>query len=68
MTMPNHDALLRLPQVLTLVPVSRASWYAGIKVGRYPQQVQLGPRTVAWRRSDIERLIDSLGQEVAHGQ
>jgi len=67
MTMPNHDALLRLPQVLTLVPVSRASWYAGVKEGRYPQQVRLGPRTVAWRHSDITRLIESLDQKVEYG-
>lgn len=67
MTKTTNDALLRLPQVLTLVPVSRASWYAGVKEGRYPSQVQLGPRTVAWRRSDIDRLIASFGQEIAYG-
>lgn len=65
MTTHSHDAFLRLPQVLKLVPVSRASWYAGVKEGRYPQQVKLGPRTVAWRGRDIERLIESLGHEVA---
>lgn len=52
-----NDSLLRLPQVLARVPVSRATWYAGIKIGRYPKPVSLGPRCVAWRSSDIQRIV-----------
>lgn len=51
------DKLLRLPQVLAIVPISRASWYAGVKSGRYPAAVQLGPRCVAWRSSDIQHIV-----------
>ncbi|KNE27042.1 helix-turn-helix transcriptional regulator [Achromobacter spanius] len=58
--MTTADSLLRLPEVLKIVPVSRATWYAGIKSGRFPAQVKLGPRIAAWRRSDIERLLASL--------
>lgn len=54
-----HDALLRLPQVLSLIPISRASWYAGVKNGRYPRSVSIGPRAVGWRSSDIQSLIQS---------
>jgi prophage regulatory protein len=52
-----HDFLLRLPEVLALVPVSRATWYAGVKKGRYPEPVSLGPRCVAWKASDIQRIV-----------
>jgi prophage regulatory protein len=52
-----HDLLLRLPEVLALIPVSRATWYAGVKNGRYPQPVSLGPRCVAWRASEIQQLV-----------
>lgn len=52
-----HDSLLRLPEVLALIPVSRATWYAGVKSGRYPKQVSLGPRCVAWKASDIQQLV-----------
>jgi prophage regulatory protein len=53
-----HDSLLRLPDVLALIPVSRATWYAGVKSGRYPQAVSLGPRCVAWRASEIHQLVN----------
>lgn len=53
----SHDFLLRLPQVLARVPVSRATWYSGIKTGRFPRPVYLGPRCVAWRQSDIDKLV-----------
>ncbi|MCG7399705.1 helix-turn-helix transcriptional regulator [Caballeronia zhejiangensis] len=52
-----HDSLLRLPEVLALIPVSRATWYAGVKEGRYPPPVSLGPRCVAWRASEIQQLV-----------
>lgn len=59
----NHLAkgFLRLPQVLSYIPVGKSSWWAGIKEGRYPKGVKLGPRTTAWRCEDIAALLDSLG-------
>jgi len=54
---PTADRLLRLPEVLKKIPVSKSSWYAGIKDGRYPRPIELGPRTRAWRESEINALI-----------
>jgi prophage regulatory protein len=49
---------VRLAQVLAIIPVSKSSWWAGIKDGRFPQPVKLGPRTTAWRVKDIRDLIE----------
>lgn len=57
-------ALLRLPQVLSLVPVARSTWWAGVRSGRYPRPVKLGPRTTAWRASDIRALVTGLAANV----
>lgn len=54
------DRLLRLPEVLQLVPVSRSAWYQGISEGRYPAGIKLSSRSVAWRMSDIEQLLRKL--------
>lgn len=48
---------MRLAQVLQVFPVSKSSWWAGVKEKRYPQPVKIGPRTTAWRRSDVQRLL-----------
>ncbi|MCT8972479.1 helix-turn-helix transcriptional regulator [Microbaculum marinisediminis] len=40
------------------IPVSKSTWWAGIKDGRYPQPVKLGPRITAWRVEDIRALIE----------
>ena len=58
-----NNALLRLPQVLALIPVSRSAWSAGCKSGRYPKPVKLGPRTTAWRAADIAALLEKLTAE-----
>lgn len=39
------------------IPVSKSTWWAGIKDGRYPKPVKLGPRITAWRVEDIRALI-----------
>lgn len=53
-------ALMKLPQVLAHLQVSRSGWLEGVRTGRYPAPVRLSPRRVAWRVSDIKAFIDSL--------
>lgn len=59
---------LRLPQIIgdptaeppipAVIPVSKSTWWAGVKSGRYPQPVRsLGKRITAWRVEDIRDLI-----------
>jgi predicted DNA-binding transcriptional regulator AlpA len=42
-----------------IVPCSRSSWWNGVRSGRFPSPVKLGPRTTAWRLSDIKDLINN---------
>jgi len=63
---PNNlpvTGFVRLPVVLQHFPVARSTWWAGVKAGKYPQPVKLGPNTTAWRAEDIRELIDSFNQE-----
>jgi predicted DNA-binding transcriptional regulator AlpA len=46
------------PPLPPVIPVSRATWWAGVKSGRFPKSVKLGPRTTVWRASDILAFID----------
>ena len=50
--------LLRLRQVLQLIPVSSSTWWAGVRDGRYPQPVKLSKSVTAWRADDIRALIE----------
>lgn len=50
------------PYVEPKIPVSRASWWAGVKSGKYPQPIKLGSRTTCWRESDIIALISQLNE------
>jgi len=40
------------------IPVGRTTWWEGVRSGRYPKPVKLGPRITAWRAEDILKLID----------
>ena len=66
---------LRLPQIVgnakaepptpALIPVSKSTWWDGVKSGRFPKPVKLSARTTAWRVEDIRALIDQLATERA---
>ena len=56
-TLP-ESGFVRLPTVLLVFPVSRSAWWAGVKCGRYPPSVKLGPRTTAWPVAAIRELIE----------
>ena len=49
---------VRLPTILAVFPISESGWWAGIKAGKYPRGIKLGPRTTAWRTEDIRALIE----------
>lgn len=60
-----HDIrFIRLPEVLSVIPVSRSTFYAGMKSGRFPQSVKLG-RITAWKCAEIRALIENPEQSVA---
>ena len=54
----NRPILLRLPQVQEIIPVSRSTWYAGIKDGIYPAPIKISARASAWRLTDIQDLVE----------
>lgn len=70
MKQPETDVILRIRHVIGdpranppqpgLLPISKAGWYRGIKAGRFPRGVAIGPRSVGWRLSDLNRCFENL--------
>ena len=55
-----HTGFVRLSGIIGPggpIPVPRSTWWAGVRSGRYPRPVKLGPRITAWRIEDIRSLI-----------
>lgn len=56
-----QTGFVRLPVILAHIPVSRSTWWAGVKSGKYPIPVKtLGENITAWRAEDIHALIAKL--------
>ncbi len=54
-----QQGFIRLREILQVIPISKSTWWAGVKSGRYPQPVRsLGKRITAWRVEDIQSLIN----------
>ena len=57
----------RLRDVLKVYPVSKSTWWEGVRTGRFPQPVKLSERTTAWRVEDIQNLISEVGCAQSRG-
>jgi prophage regulatory protein len=51
------------PPIKPLLPISKSSFYAGIKKGIYPAPVKLSKRASGWRTKDIRILLESMGRQ-----
>ena len=58
-----QGGLLRIKEVLKLIPVSKTTWWNGVKTGRFPQSVKLSSRVTCWRAQDIQQLIDDYNNK-----
>ncbi len=65
---------VRLPQIIgdrkatppipPIIPVSKSTWWDGVRSGRYPAPVRtLGRRITAWRVEDIRAFINASAKE-----
>ena len=53
---------MRINQILAPagpIPVSKSTWWAGVKDGRFPKPLKLGARVTVWRVEDIRELIEN---------
>lgn len=53
------------PAIPAIIPVSKSTWWAGVRSGRYPQPTRaLGDRITAWRVEDIRALIEHAARQL----
>jgi len=58
-----ETGFVRLSQILTVIPLGKTSWWAGVKSGRFPKPVKLSERCTAWKAEDIRELIKQLSEQ-----
>ena len=67
---PTHSGFLRISHILgdpkrgipPRIPVSRSTWYDGIKTGRFPSPLRLSEGVSVGRAADIDALCRQIDQ------
>ena len=54
-----EQKIIRIKEVLKLVPICRSTIYKQIDEGKFPRPIKLGTRARAWRIKDIEEWIET---------
>lgn len=57
------ERYIREREIIQILPISRATWWAGVKSRKFPAGIKLSPRVTVWRASDIEALMANLAAE-----
>lgn len=57
-----NTGFVDLTKILAIFPISKSSWWQGVKDGRYPKSIKHGGRTF-WKAQDIHDLIESIERE-----
>jgi len=61
-----RTGLVRLKQILAPIgpiPVSKSTWWNGVKEGRFPQSIKLSPNTTVWKVEEIRALFEDPDSE-----
>ena len=57
-----EEGYVRLSTILKVLPISKSTWWAGVKSGIYPKSYKLGSNITAWRAEDIKALMESFSK------
>jgi len=57
-----QEGFVRLPQVLHVLGIGKTTFWEGIKAGRFPAPIKLGPRMSVWKVEDIRSLISRIAE------
>jgi predicted DNA-binding transcriptional regulator AlpA len=52
-----ETGFVRLSTILKIIPISRSTWWKGVKSGKFPKSVKIGDRITVWRVDDIREFI-----------
>ncbi len=59
--------LIRLPEVISRVGLSKPSLYRLMKKNKFPKSIPLSDRTVAWENSEVSLWINERIAEARNG-
>ena len=47
------------PPIPPIIPVSKSTWWKGIKAGHFPPPIKLSRRITVWHVDDIRKIINA---------
>ncbi len=48
------------PPIPPLIPIGKSTWWKGIKEGKFPKPIKIGPRITVWNAEDIINFINRI--------
>lgn len=51
------------PEIPPLIPVSKSTWWAGCKAGRYPAPIRLSGGITVWKTAQVIEYIENAARE-----
>ena len=49
-----------IPPIPPIIPISKTTWWNGVKDGIYPKPIKLSDNVTVWHSNDIQKLVDHI--------
>jgi len=57
--------LMRIPQILEIIPISRATFCSMVKKGEFPKPIKIG-RSSLWTREQVQAYMRQKAKEAGY--
>lgn len=54
---------LSIKDILEIIPISKSTWWEGVRTGRFPKPLRISVRRTVWRKADIDRFLETGCEE-----
>lgn len=62
------STIIRLPSVLNIMGISRATLYKQIQAGIFPPPINLGARSVGWVSDEVQTIVNARIMGITHDE
>ena len=62
MILNNDIAFYRINDLLSIIPVSKATIWNWVKAGKFPQPTKISSRVTVWKKKQIHEFLDQMNQ------
>jgi len=64
----NDIGFYRINDLLSIIPVSKATIWNWVKAGKFPQPTKISSRVTVWRKTQVHEYLDQMIRQTVQSE